>query len=74
MFNPLINTKRLAEPVLRERINELTEKYFKTNNPFMKEQIATAIQTLEDEKRRREDKKRKDDDELDDLNDLVKVK
>lgn len=74
MFNPLINTKRLSEMVLRERIVELTEKYFKTNNPDMQQQIAIALETLQEEKIRRENKKKKDDDELDDLEDLIKVK
>lgn len=54
MFNPLVdNINSLSDAELDQKINDLTRKYFQTNNPQVHAQIAAILDMYKEEMRAR---------------------
>lgn len=49
MFNPLIeNIEQLKDQELESKINDLTNKYFMTKSPYLREQIVSFLETYKE--------------------------
>jgi len=54
MFNPLVDSfSELSDNQIDDKINELSRKYFLTNNPDLQSQIATVLNMYKEELRTR---------------------
>jgi hypothetical protein len=49
MFNPLLNVSTLSDSDLEKKIQELTSKYFQTNNGDVKVQIMNFLEIYKQE-------------------------
>lgn len=49
MFNPLIDLTQYTDTQLESRIIDLQRKYFQSQNPQLKQQIAVSIDTFKTE-------------------------
>lgn len=49
MFNPLIeNLENLKDQELESKINDLTNKYYMTSNPYIREQIISCLNSYKE--------------------------
>lgn len=49
MFNPLIeNIEQLKDQELESKINDLTNKYYMTKSPYLREQIVSFLETYKE--------------------------
>jgi hypothetical protein len=54
---PLLDIETLKDEELEQRISELSKKYFQTQNPQVKNQIATVLEMMRIESRTRSAKR-----------------
>lgn len=78
MLHPLSeDTSKMTVAQLHERIAELTQKYFRTNNPQLQEQLHTFIEFYKQEALTKEEKEKLEQQNQEngnlDLDNLIKV-
>lgn len=76
MFNPLVdNLDKMSDSEIEEKVNDLSKKYFQTNNLQLRDQIASVYEMYRHEAAARRAKayQRQADDNDNDLDSLINV-
>ena len=74
MFNPLVtDLTEISDDQLTHKTQDLTSKYFKTQNPHVQQQIITMIEMIKQEQNDRVVRKKMQDNGDDDLDNLINI-
>lgn len=71
IYNPLLGSvRKLSDDKLREKIRDLTRKYYMTRDQYLRDQIQGLLETHVEEQTRRLNDRNQSTDEFDNLIDI----